>query len=410
MEASSMHVLFVAPEFPHYQRQFVRALHAVGARVTGIGERPAGALGEIGGWLHRYIQVPSVCHVPSLVQAVKSAQAESWVDRLEATVEAHVMAAAEAREAAGIPGLTVRQAVLCRDKPTMKEFLRERGIPCAASTGANDEADVRAFVALHGYPIIIKPRDGAGAAGTFRVDSDEQLPGVLRASGLLDGAHVAVEEFIEGHEGFYDTLCIGGDIALDFVSHYYPGVLAAMRDRRVSPTIVATNRMAAEGYDEVKDLGARVVRELGLGTTATHMEWFFGPKGLKFSEIGARPPGVGQWDLYAAGNEFDLYRQWAMAIAHGRLDQRPSRRYAAGIVNLRPDRDGRIRGYEGVDVLQHRFGEWVIDAHLPPAGTPTQGVEAGYMANAWVRMKHPDYDVLRAMLDEVGRTLKVRAA
>ena len=405
-----MHVLFVAPEFPHYQRQFVRGLHDVGARVTGIGERPREALGEIGRWLHDYVRVPSVCHVPSLVQAVKAAQAESWVDRLEATVEAHVMAAAEAREATGIPGLTVRQAVLCRDKPSMKAFLRARGIPCAASCSATSEAEVRDFAAVHGYPLILKPRDGAGAAGTYRVDSEAGLPAVLAASGVLDGRDIAVEEFVDGHEGFYDTLTINGAIGLDFISHYYPGVLEAMRDRRHSPTIVATNRMSEPGYDEVKDLGARVVRELGLGTTATHMEWFFGRKGLKFSEIGARPPGVGQWDLYAAGNEFDIYRQWAAAIVHGRLDQGLSRRFATGIVNLRPDRDGRIQGYEGVDALQERFGPWVIDAHLPPAGTPTQGVEAGYMANAWVRMKHPDYDELRRMLTEVGQLLRVRAA
>ncbi len=34
-----MNVLFVEPAFPTNQREFVRALHAVGARVTGIGER-----------------------------------------------------------------------------------------------------------------------------------------------------------------------------------------------------------------------------------------------------------------------------------------------------------------------------------------------------------------------------------
>jgi hypothetical protein len=47
--------------------------------------------------------------------------------------------------------------------------------------------------------------------------------------------------------------------------------------------------------------------------------------------------------------------------------------------------------------------------HLPPAGTPTQPVEAGYMANAWMRFKHPDYDELRRILDAVGQTVKVRA-
>ena len=66
-------------------------------------------------------------------------------------------------------------------------------------------------------------------------------------------------------------------------------------------------------------------------------------------------------------------------------------------------------GYEGLDTMQQRHGEWVLDAYLPEPGTPTQPVEAGYMANAWVRMRHPDYDRVREMLDEVGRTVHVRA-
>ncbi len=115
------------------------------------------------------------------------------------------------------------------------------------------------------------------------------------------------------------------------------------------------------------------------------------------------------WDLYAVGNEFDIYREWAMAVVHGRPSQALSRRYAAGIIALRPDRDGTIAGYEGLEEVQRRFGPWIIDSHLPPAGTPTQPVDAGYMANAWMRMKHPDYDELRGMLDFVGRTVRVRA-
>ena len=30
-------------------------------------------------------------------------------------------------------------------------------------------------------------------------------------------------------------------------------------------------------------------------------------------------------------------------------------------------------------------------------------------SNAWVRLRHPDYDVLRQMLDTVGQTVKVYA-
>jgi hypothetical protein len=51
----------------------------------------------------------------------------------------------------------------------------------------------------------------------------------------------------------------------------------------------------------------------------------------------------------------------------------------------------------------------MIDAHLPPEGTATQPVSAGFMANAWMRFKHPDYDQLRQLLNIVGQTVKVRA-
>jgi hypothetical protein len=291
----------------------------------------------------------------------------------------------------------------------MKEALRNAGIPCAQSTGADSADEVREFVRRVGLPVILKPRDGAGAAGTWKVRNEAELESAIQESGVGGGRSVAVEEFIEGHEAFYDTLCIDGEPAHEFITHYYPGVLEAMRHRWISPQFITTNRVAAESYNEVKALGKRVIEALGIGTSATHMEWFFGPKGLKFSEIGCRPPGVGAWDLYCAANDMDLYREWASAIVHGRIQERPSRRYAAGILNLRPDRDGRIVGYEGWDAVQREYGEWIIDAHLPPSGTPTQPVEAGYMANAWVRLRHPDYDTLREMLDTVGKIVQVRA-
>ncbi|MEL6186473.1 MAG: ATPase, partial [Myxococcota bacterium] len=172
-----------------------------------------------------------------------------------------------------------------------------------------------------------------------------------------------------------------------------------------------SNRIdSAESYREVKVMGQRVVEALGIETSATHMEWFFGPKGLKFSEIGCRPPGVRTWDLYSAANDFDLYREWACAVVHGRPERSASRSHSAGLIALRPDRDGRITHYDGVDEAQAKMGQYVLDAYFPNPGTPTQGVEAGYMANAWVRMRHPDYDTLRGLLDYVGQTIKVHAA
>jgi hypothetical protein len=405
-----MNVIFIEPAFPANQREFVRGLHAAGATVIGIGERPVELLDdELKSWMLDYYQVHSVVHEPSLERAVKAIQAKIWVDRLEVTVEAHIMAAASVREVTGIPGTSVETAWLCRDKPAMKQKLRENGIPCAQSTRANTAEDAREFAKSVGYPLIVKPPAGAGASGTYRVGNDETLETVIVESGLADGQAVAIEEFIDGHEGFIDTISIDGNVAHEFITHYYPNVLEAMRQRWISPQMVATNRIDAPGYVEVRKLTRKVISILGIGTSATHMEWFFGPKGLKFSEIGCRPPGVCQWDVYAAANEFDIYYEWGSAIAHGRTQGKPSRRYSAGMIAFRPDRDGRIHGYSGVDAIGRRYGDCIVAAHLPDPGTPTQPVEAGYMANAWMRVRHPDYDRLREILDEIGQTVHVHA-
>jgi len=406
-----MNIVFVEPSFPGNQREFVRALHAAGASVIGIGERPEDHLDhEVRNWLHDYVQIRSVVHEPSLLKAVRYIQDQVWVDRLEATIEAHIMPAANVREATGIPGTSPRTAYLCRDKPAMKDVLRKAGIACAQSTRAESAEDARAFAAAVGYPLIVKPPDGAGASGTYRVTDDKILEQVIVKTGLADGRPMAIEEFIEGHEGYIDTLTIDGDVRHEFITHYYPNVLEAMRERWISPQMVTTNRLKEPGYNEVREMTRDVIRALDIGTSATHMEWFFGPKGLKFSEIGCRPPGVGQWDVYNAANEFDLYFEWAHALIHGDVHTQPSRRYAAGMIALRPDRDGQISGYSGADAIQQRYGENIVAARLPDPGTPTQPVEAGYMANAWLRVRHPDYDQLRAIMNDIGETLKVHAS
>ncbi len=408
-----MDVIFVEPCFPANQREFVRALHAVGARVIGIGERPKSSLNDdLRHQLTHYEEIQNVTDAGALEHIVRKLQSHPGtnIQRLEAVVEAHVMAAAKVREACGIPGISVETTFLCRDKPAMKEALRQAGVPCAQSIGSSDPKEIKDFVERVGWPIIVKPRDAAGASGTYKCTNPGELNDALVACHVDKGRSVAIEEFIEGHEGFYDTITINGKVEHDFVSHYYPNVLEAMRTRWISPQFIATNRIDQPGYQQLREMGQKVIEALKITTSATHMEWFAGPKGLKFSEIGCRPPGVRAWDLYAAGNEIDIYREWAMAIVHGRTSQRLSRRFAAGIIALRPDRDGHISHYENREAIYEKFGGLIIDGHFPPPGSPTGGVDAGYMANAWLRVKHPDYDTLRTMLNLVGENLKVRAS
>lgn len=408
-----MHVIFIAPHFPASQPRFVRGLKQVGARVTGIGDAPLSAVpASVRAMLDGYEEVRNVGDADAVTEAVRRIQKRGpWVHHLEATIETHMLAAAAARERCGIPGLSYQTVLRCRDKFIMKQFLGGKGIPTAACGEVHRADDLRRFAAAQGFPLILKPRAAAGAAGTHRIDSEADLERVVREEGLERGEHhLAAESFISGHEGFFDTLTVNGEVKYEFVCHYYPNVLEAMRTRWINPQILVTNRIEAEGYNALRLFGRKVGQALGLSTTATHMEWFYGPKGLTFSEIGCRPPGCNMWDLYSAANDIDIYQEWARAVCWGSVQAPLSRRYSAGLISIRPSQDGTIKGYTGVEEMQRRYGAHIVDAHLPAPGSRTSPVEAGYLAHAWVRVRHPDYDACRRMLDDIGQSVKMWAS
>jgi carbamoyl-phosphate synthase L subunit-like protein len=406
------HVALVGADLFSAYHELARGLKQVGALVTGIGAATSTSALPAGlkPWLDALEPAGNLTDAGSIADAARRASRRRGLDRLETGDENLVVPTAEARAALGLPGLSVRSALLCRDKPAMKEALRAAGLPCAESTAASSLGELSAFAERVGFPLAVKPRAGLGSLGAQRVESAAGLLAAARSLGVDQGRSVAVEEWIEGHEGFFDTLTIGGQVAHEFISHYYPPVLAALAERRISPQIATTNRVETGSYGELREIGRKVIAALGIETSATHMEWFFGPKGLKVSEIGARPPGERIWDLYCVGNDMDLWREWAMVIVHGRPGSRPSRRLATGSVQVRPDRDGKVAGYEGLhDVLQ-AVKPYVFQHHLPKPGAPTDPIYKGYLNNAWFRLRHPDYDGLRRLMDFVGDRLKLRAA
>jgi hypothetical protein len=405
-----LHVVLLGPDLFAAFHDFARALKRQGALVTGVGATPKARLrAGLAKHLDQWLPVKNPFDGAEVARAVAKLPRRFAPEKLETLDERLIEAAAAAREALGLAGLSLASAKLCRDKPAMKAALRAAGLPCAESTAASTRAELLAFAERVGLPLVVKPRAGLGAQKTFRVESARELARAARELSLDAGGSVAVEEFVEGHEGFYDTVSIDGEPRLEFVSHYYPTVIEALAKRSLAPQIAATNRVELPSYAELRATGARVIRALGIGTSATHMEWFFGPKGLKVSEIGARPPGERIWDLYCVGNDLDLYGEWASAVVHGRVDGRPTRRFATGSVQVRPDRDGEVASYAGLDKVRQRCGEWIWQSELPPPGRKTVPIEKGYLANAWFRLKHPDYDELLRLMASIGRTLKVHA-
>jgi biotin carboxylase len=404
-----MHVLFLAPDTHVYNHGFVRALKGLGVKVSAIGaaanEKVAPAVRHL---LDGYRACDRLLEAPALLRLARELATPSF-DRIETIDEPLVEPAAALREQLGVPGLPLRTARLCRDKVAMKEFLRANAIPCAQSAAVGSAAEALAFAEREGYPVILKPIAGFGSLGTFRCGDARELEAAVAKLKPTATHRVAIEEFIDGHEGFLDTMCDADGVRHEFASHYYPGCLEAALHRWISPQIAVTNRIAQSGYDEVRALSTKVIDALGIRNAATHMEWFFGKKGLKFGEIGARPAGEKIWDMYGVANEFDVYREWALAILGRPSQQRPSRRYAAGSIQIRPSQDGHYVGHRGLEAAWDRCGTAIYEHAAPAPGTPTKGLDKGWLVNTWFRLRHEDYDTVRALMTFLGETVKADA-
>jgi hypothetical protein len=404
-----VHVLFLAPDTSVYALRFVDALKQAGARVHGIGHTPRERLSpELRQRLDGYAAARTILDGADLARTAREIEPAGGFARVETIDEPAVVSAAHVRYVLGLPGTSVETATLSRDKAAMKERLRAREIACAASVRVEVAEQAREFAQREGFPLVLKPVDGFGTLATFRCDSAADLERALEQVKPSADRPAIVEEFVEGHEGFLDAVVVDGRVVHDFVGHYYPSCLEALQDRSIRPKIACTNRVGAEGYRELRATGQRVIEALGIRDGATHMEWFFGPKGLKVSEIGARPAGERIWDMHAHGNEFDLYRSWADAVLFARGTGTPTRRFATGSVQIRPPRDGTFTGHDGVGVVRRELGDSIFDSEVPPPGAKTQPLTAGWHVNTWFRVRDEDYDRLHAKLDFVARTVVPR--
>ena len=300
-----------------------------------------------------------------------------------------MLLAARLREELGLPGLTVQQTLPFRDKERMKQLLDAAGLRTPRHVAAGTVAGVWAAAEQTGFPLIVKPIDGAGSADTYRADSAAELDAIL--PGLRHVPRVSVEEFIDGEEFTYDTICAGGRILVENVCQYHPRPLLTKMHEWISPITLALRDLDEPGLQGGRELGAAVLRVLGFRDGFTHMEWYRKPDGeVVFGEIGARPPGARTVDVMNYATDADLFAAWAHAVTHGQIPQPVERHYNAASVFKRARGAGRITRYEGLEALLAEYGEHVVALELAAIGTPRRDWRATTIADGMVIVRHPE--------------------
>jgi len=406
---AAMKAVFLAPTYPPEMQQYTRGLAEVGVEVYGVGDAPAAALpAAVKPHLADYLQVPRLLDDDDVVARVTAWMRGREVDRVLANWEVVVLTAARLRERFGVPGMTVDAVRGFRDKQLMKERVQAAGLRVPRAERVRTISEARAAAERVGFPLILKPIAGAGSADTHRVDSPAELDAVLRR--MLHVSEASCEEFIDGEEFTFDTVCIGGIPAFANVAQYLPRPLIARSNEWVSPVIVTVRDLEQDRLADGLALGRKVLGALGMGDGFTHMEWFRKPDGeVVFGEIGCRPGGAHLVDQMNYTCDIDLFREWARAVCWGRFEAPTARRYNAAIIFKRALGRGRITRVDGLGEFMRRHGEHVVEQRLLPVGSPRRDWKQTLLSDGHILLRHPDWDTACAMADDAARNIAMYA-
>jgi len=404
-----MYVVLIAPGYPAEMPLFTRGLARVGARVLGVGDQPEEDLPAVAREsLAGYLRVESLVNEAAVVEAVRRWASPVRVERVECLWEPGVLLAAKLREALGAEGMTYEEAVPFRNKDRMKQVLSAAGIRTPRHALATTAEGCRDAARRIGFPVILKPIAGAGSADTHRVDDEAALEAALSRIGHLD--EVNVEEFVEGEEYTFDTVCVGGRVAFHSISWYRPRPLVARTVEWISPQIVMLRDTEADELSGGREMGMAVLGALNFRTGFTHMEWYRKADGeVVFGEIAARPPGARSVDVMNYACDIDLFTGWAEAVAHGRFTQPVERRHNAVIIFKRAQGQGRVRHVEGLARLFERYGEHIVCVDLLPAGAPRRNWQQTLIGDGYLIVRHPSLERALEIADAVGTDLQLHA-
>ena len=401
-------VVMLSPGYPVEMANFTRALAAVGARVIGVGDQPPHALPPAAREALAHYEQVSLTDEGAVTAALLGVARHVDIAQVECLWEPYMLLAARVRETFGLPGMTVEETVPFRDKERMKQVLDAAGVRTPWHLSATTVAGVWEAAERIGFPLIVKPIAGAGSADTYRVDSVQELNEALPL--LRHVPQVSVEEFVDGEELTYDTVCAHGQVLFENMLWYRPRPLQMRMHEWISPVSIALRDLDVPDVQGGRRMGRQVLDALGFQAGFTHMEWYRKADGeVVFGEIGARPPGARVVDLMNYSTDGDLYVGWADAVVHGRM-QPLERHYNAGSIFKRAQGVGRITHVDGLDRLLAEYGDSVALVDLLPVGAPRRDWRSTVIGDGLVMVRHPEFQRTVEITDRFASDLRIYAA
>jgi biotin carboxylase len=404
------HVVFVAPFLLDATVRFVNAV--AGLRNTKVGLISQDATDRLAPSLRSRIdghyRVDNAMDADQLTAAVLAMKKHlGRVDTLMGTLEQIQEQLAVVRERTGIDGIRPDAARNFRDKSQMKHLLRAAGIPCARHALCQSREDVSRFVASVGYPVVLKPQQGAAAVATYRVDSEDSLNAALGTLAPSAERPCVAEEFIVGEERSFETISIRGNPVWHSGTLYTPTPLTVLENPWIQWTVTLPRETDTDNMRAIAPAGRAALKALGMTTGISHMEWFRRRDGsVAVSEIAARPPGAQIMTLNSYAHDADFYSLYANLMVNEEFAV-GERKYAVGCAFFRAQGTGsKVVALKGIEQAQREVGQWIVEAKLPRVG---QQRSTGYEGEGYAIVRHPETEVVEFALKRLVSQVRVVA-
>jgi biotin carboxylase len=399
-------VIFVVPFHKPAVAQFLQPLMALeGVQTALITQDPVYHFSASVQERVPMVRVDEITDVEALLAAARQLQKHfGKPHRILAINEQIQVPVAQVREAMEVDGMSSATITNFRDKALMKERFLEAGVPCARHVAVHDKQTARDFIEEVGFPVCLKPIDGAAAQATFKVESPDILEEILHASAPTAQRPVQLEEFVAGEESSFETLSVRGEHLWHSLTHYDPTPLNVVANPWIQWRILSPVDIDAPRYDDIREASYKALTCLGMETGLTHLEWFRREDGsIAVNEVAARPPGAEITTLMNRAHDVDLFNVWAHMMVRDELLPIPPRQYATGAAYLRGLGGARVNGVHGMDVLED-LGEMVTDVSLPQVGQPASN---SYEGEGFVIVRHPETERVAEALREITDRVRV---
>jgi hypothetical protein len=258
---------------------------------------------------HRVVTFEGYRHNGNVERAVLELHAEHPFAALVAKSEPDILRAARLRGLLGVPGQDWHSALAFRDKIEMKRRLGSAGIPVPAFTPLACGADLCAFVAEHGYPVVVKPVLGSGSLDTCVLHGPNDL--AWRLATGIDNRFEA-EVFVAGPMYIVDGLVTDGRVRFRVASRYVNDCLSFRHGEFLG---IVLEPAGSPLYTRLVTFADRVLAALPLPVATTfHLEaWRTPDDELVFCEVASRTGGLRINDTLALVHGFDMDRAWFQA-------------------------------------------------------------------------------------------------